>query len=167
MRENGKDRDHELHELSGQLNDLSLEELEQIKHTLDSIKQSRNEDLHYLGHSLGIDLYNCEFPTMRLGMHNANTYGMVQGGALFTFADVALGYKIMASINRETEKVFTLEMKMNYIRPAQGKKVIAKTEILHFGGKTVVAECRIEDELGQLAAQALGTFYLVRNKKEV
>ena len=151
-------------DLEEQLKELSEEELRQVEYTIQAIKQARSKEFHYFGHSLGIDLFSESCPTMRLGPHNANTYGMPQGGALFTLADVALGYKIISCLDSETEKTFTLEMKMNYIRPAQGEKVRAKPEILHFGNKTVIGQCAIEDEEGLLVAQALGTFYLSRSK---
>jgi uncharacterized protein (TIGR00369 family) len=153
--------DELLNQIHQDLGTRSLEELEQVQHVLASFDKAKAERLHYLGHFLGIELHPDEDAKMHLGMHNGNTYGVTQGGALYAFADIDIGYRIMSKLSEE-EKVFTLEMKMNYVKPGQGNMLIAKTDLLHWGRQTVVAQCRIEDESGDLVAHALGTFFVVR-----
>ena len=139
---------------------MSIEELHQVQHVLKTLRSSRAEGaLHYLGQFLGIEFESEDLVYMNLGMQNANTYGVAQGGALYTLADVAIGYKLLPRL-QENQQVFTLELKVNYIKQGRGKVVAAKPKILHFGKRTVVAECSIEDENNSLIAQALGTFII-------
>lgn len=139
---------------------LSESELRQVIHVIESMESSQ-EGLHYNGRFLGINLDDQGEMTMSLGLQNENTYGVAQGGALYTFADIAIGYHIMTKIPKDC-KVFTLEMKMNYVKPGKGNKLFAKPHINHLGKNTVVSECKILDEEGDLVAIALGTFFLKR-----
>jgi acyl-CoA thioesterase len=130
-----------------------------IAHTLASLKKAKEKTMHYIGLYMGIDLYDEGGPRLWLGPHNANTYGVAQGGVLYTFADVVIGYAIL---NRLTppQKVLTLELKMNFIRPGIGEYLTAETEFLHWGRRTVVAACHIKDSTGNIVASALGTFFI-------
>ena len=157
-------RQHLLRELAEQLQNMDCEQLQTVQHAVDALTASARGGLHYFGRFLGIDWSEDGEAFMRLGPHNANTYGVAQGGALFTLADIAIGYKILQEILSE-EKVYTLELKMNYIKKGVGNKLTAKPNILHKGRKTVAADCRIEDEAGELVAYAVGTFYLTRVRK--
>jgi uncharacterized protein (TIGR00369 family) len=87
---------------------------------------------------------------MHLGLHNKYRYGNAQGGALYTLADVTIAQSIIAQLPEGTN-ISTLELKMNYFKPGQGKYLRAKGSILHWGRKTVGGECDILDESGQLA----------------
>jgi len=60
----------------------------------------------------------------------------------------------------EEQKVYTLEMKVNFIAKGLGSKLIASPSTLSWGSRTVVSECTIEDEQGNLVAKALGTFFI-------
>lgn len=119
--------------------------------------------MHYLGRFIGIDWDERGRAFMQLGVSNENTYGVAQGGALFTLADVAIGFEILKKI-KPNEKVFTLEMKMNFIKKGTGDKLFAKTEFLHMGRTTVVAQCTIQDQDDLTVAHALGTFYIVKSQ---
>ncbi|WP_144475733.1 PaaI family thioesterase [Cytobacillus oceanisediminis] len=141
-----------------EIENLSSEERNQVFHVIKALKGSKKQ-LHYTGRLLGIGFEVNGEMSMELGMQNANTYDVAQGGALYTLADVAIGFHIMTRIPKESQ-VFTLELKMNYIRPGKGKKLYAKPSIIHLGKSTVVSECKIIDEKGQTVAIALGTFFL-------
>jgi uncharacterized protein (TIGR00369 family) len=153
-------RKQRIEEITDQLQNYTIEELEQVQHAITAMNLAQNGRLHYIGRFLGIDLDSPEAVQMQLGPHNANTYGVAQGGALYTLADIALGFSILEGSDRGNRKVYTLELKMNYIKPGAGKVLTARPQILHRGRKTVVGQCAIEDEQGDLVAQALGTFYL-------
>ena len=140
------------------LENFSSEELDQIYHVIRALKEPKKE-LHYTGRLLGIGFEENGEMSMELGMQNANTYDVAQGGALYTLADVSIGFHIMTQIPKDSE-VYTLELKMNYIRHGKGKKLYAKPTIVHLGRSTVVSECKILDEKGQAVAIALGTFFL-------
>lgn len=145
-------------DLLKEIENLSSEQRDQVFHVIKALKGSKKE-LHYTGRLLGIGFEENGDLSMELGMQNANTYDVAQGGALYTLADVAIGFHIMTMIPTHTQ-VFTLELKMNYVRPGKGKKLYAKPAIIHLGKSTVVSECKVLDEKGETVAIALGTFFL-------
>ncbi len=152
-----------------ELKGLSTDQLEEVQRVIQGykssmIKKEAGWNLHYFGRFIGVDEDEHGRDIMRLGKYNENTFGVAQGGALYTFADICLGKAIINRLN-EGEKIFTLEMKMNYIKNGLGEKLYAKPNFLHWGNTTVVAQCNIEDENETLIAHALGTFYIVKPRK--
>lgn len=164
MFKNNMEREQTIETIIHQLHRLDQSQLETICQSIQSVDPQSPSRLHLLGRLLGIvwDEEN-EKMMMHLGSFNANIYGVAQGGALYTLADVAIGFKILKRL-KESQKVFTLEMKMNFIKKGSGRKLTAQGEILHWGRKTVVGQCRIFDESEELIAQSLGTFYIEEKK---
>lgn len=145
-------------DLQKQIENLSENELYYIQHTLDAIEASRNESMHFFGCFLGMKEVENGIQ-MDLGKHNENTYGVTQGGALYTLADMAIGFYILQRLH-PNEEVYTIELKVNFIKKGTGKHLLAETDILHWGRTTVVANCSIRDEEQNIVAQGLGTFYI-------
>ena len=160
MSKNNIGRESTIETIIEQLHCLDQYQLETIHQAIQSINPQFSTRLHNLGRILGI-VWNeeSEEMIMHLGSFNANLYGVAQGGAVFTLADVATGFTILKRL-KEHQKVFTLEMKMNFLKKGTGSKLIAQSEILHWGQNTVVGQSRILDESNQLIAQSLGTFYV-------
>ncbi|WP_216827517.1 PaaI family thioesterase [Alkalihalobacterium elongatum] len=153
-----------------ELQGLSTSELEEIHRVIMAYKSPKVKgegkyNLHYFGRFIGVDQDEKGRDFIRLGKFNENYFGVAQGGALYTFADICIGKEIINNHLKEGEKVFTLELKMNFIKNGTGEKLYAKTNFLHKGKTTVVAQCNIEDENETLIAHALGTFYVVQAKK--
>ncbi|MFJ5769017.1 PaaI family thioesterase [Psychrobacillus sp. NPDC093180] len=153
--------------IQDKLKNLNDDELNQISYLLSLYQASSTEQaetkipMHFLGRFLGIEQKDDGTTEMKLGIQNENTYGVAQGGSIYTLADVAIGFQILKSLE-EGEKVFTLELKVNFIKKGQGARLIAIPSILYQGKTTVVSECDIKDDTGILIAKALGTFYIVR-----
>jgi uncharacterized protein (TIGR00369 family) len=147
-----------------QLQKLTMEQLEQVHKGIEATISSSEGGLHAFGRFLGIEWGENEQVSMLLGVHNANTYGVAQGGALYSLADIAIGYYILKRLPPE-EQVFTLEMKMNFIKKGIGNRLYAVPRILHWGRTTVVADCEIIDEEQNMVAMSLGTFYLVKKER--
>lgn len=126
---------------------------------LEAYKNMKTRPFHLLGHFLKINWLNHNSAKMILGTNNINRYGNAHGGALYTLADVVIAEDIMHRLEGKRD-VVTLEMKMNYIRKAKGEFVIGKSEILHLGNQTAVAECSIYDEENELVAKTFGTFFI-------
>lgn len=61
-----------------ELQGCTLQELEQVQHTLDSLRTTCEGQLHYLGNFLGIEQQGEDLYKMRLGLYNANTYGNIR-----------------------------------------------------------------------------------------
>ncbi len=156
-----------MNKIVNELKDLSPNELNEVHRVIQLYKKSlqhKKEEgikLHYLGMFLGIDWDETGQIFMELGPFNENTFGVAQGGALYTLADIAIGLEVLKKVKKD-EHVFTLEMKMNFIKKGAGSKLFAKTEFLHWGKTTVVAQCQIEDENKGIVAHALGTFYIAK-----
>ncbi|UOQ94885.1 PaaI family thioesterase [Halobacillus shinanisalinarum] len=136
----------------------SLEELSHVEDVLDSLQASKSSELYYFAKFLGIDWTDGR-AAMRLDLQHANTYGVAQGGTVYTLADFAMGYKVLSGVS-EDKQVYTLEMKMNYISPGKGEQLIAVPELLHVGNRTAVLTCEVKDENSNLIAHAQGTFYM-------
>ncbi len=149
-----------------QLDCLSSSELAEVNYFLSTYKksptigQSGNAPMHFFGRFAGLRQLDESQVEMRLGIQNVNTYGVAQGGSIYTLADVTIGFMIFNQLT-EGQKVFTLEMKVNFINKGVGSRLVATPSILRWGRTTVVAECTIEDDNGNLVAKALGTFYVV------
>lgn len=148
------------------LEDLSYEEMVEVDYFLSSYKKSPTSGqhghvpMHFFGRFLGLTQLANDKIAMKLGLQNENTYGVAQGGSLYTLADVAIGFMILNKLS-ESQKVFTLEMKVNFIKKGEGSQLIASPSIIRWGERTVVSECTIEDAEGDVVAKALGTFYVV------
>ncbi|MDR7076059.1 acyl-coenzyme A thioesterase PaaI-like protein [Neobacillus niacini] len=78
-----------------QMNCLNLPQLETLHKAVGALQATSYEKFHNLGKILGIVWNEQGEIQMHLGAFNANTYGVAQGGALYTLADVAVGYKIL------------------------------------------------------------------------
>lgn len=133
------------------------EELENVNNCLKIIMNSRGVDMHYLGRSLGIREEENGFK-MELGLQNENTYGVAQGGEIYTLAVVAIGYNFLQRISKG--RVFTQELKLNFVAKGKGKIYTRNRIYFIWGNRTVVGDCSIKDDHDHLVAQALGTFYI-------
>lgn len=84
-------------------------------------------------------------------------YGFVHGGVLAYLADNAMTFAGAAALGRN---VVTVEIKVNYVRPAVGAELVARAHAVS-GGKTVaVARCDIhviDQDAERLCAVAQGT----------
>jgi acyl-CoA thioesterase len=94
-----------------------------------------------------------------------NANGVLHGGVIFSAADSATGVALIGLLTRD-EKIATLEVKINYLRPVDGRDIFAEARIVHRGSQTAVGEVSIEDADGRLAAKALAT-YAVSAKSKV
>jgi uncharacterized protein (TIGR00369 family) len=152
-----------LKEICQGMSHYNLDDLQIIQHVMEALNKTKEQDFHFFGHSLGIEWKTENEVVMHLGLHNANRYGKAQGGALYTLADVTIAEPILRKLP-ENANLYTLEMKMNYMKKGEGKLLRAKANILHWGRKTVVGECSIQDETGALVAKAMGTFYIAQKE---
>lgn len=163
--EQNSEQKMEVAKLQKQLESLNPAELEQAAYLLSLLQEPKADStgsavpMHFLGRFLGMVQNRDGTTEMALGFQNENTYGVAQGGSIYTLADVAIGFSILQNLT-EGEKVFTLELKVNFIEKGQGSHLIATPLILRQGRSTVVSECSIHDVSGKLVAKALGTFYI-------
>jgi len=83
-------------------------------------------------------------------------HGFVHGGVVSYLADNCLTYAGGSVLGNSV----TSEYKINYVRPAIGDKLIARSTVLSAGKRQAVCECRVyavDKEAETLAAVAQGT----------
>lgn len=100
---------------------------------------------------------------LALGEAHRQQHGFAHGGVLAYLADNALTYAAGSVFG----DALTLEMKINYTRPARGTRLIARAQVAHVGKRQAVARCEVYDvsEAGeQLCALAMGTISRVETK---
>ena len=85
-------------------------------------------------------------------------HGFVHGGVLSYLADNALTFAGGAALGGGG--VVTNEMKINYLRPAVGDRLIARAEAIYAGRSQAVCRCdvyAVKDGVESLCAAAQGT----------
>ncbi|MGL4766875.1 MAG: PaaI family thioesterase [Formosimonas sp.] len=91
--------------------------------------------------------------------------GFVHGGVLSYAADNALTFAGGSALG---PAVVTSEFKINYLRPAQGEKLIARATVIHAGKTQAVCQCHIfssANDQETLCAVAQGTIALLAQAK--
>lgn len=77
-----------------------------------------------------------------------NAGNTVQGGAIFTLADLAFA----VAANCEGTHTVTQNASVNFLRPGTGVELIATATKIHAGKKTCHYAVRVENEQGKLIA---------------
>ncbi|UCD82367.1 MAG: PaaI family thioesterase [Desulfobacterales bacterium] len=118
---------------------------------------------------LGLELLEIRkgWATLRIPIDEklTNAIGLVHGGAIFSVADSAVGTALVGMINRN-ENISTLEMKINYMKPAKGGELIAEAKIIHKGNQTAVGDVEVRDEEQNLIAKGLATYAIFKRDRE-
>ena len=91
-----------------------------------------------------------------------NSMGLLQGGILGVLADVAGGVSLYSVLPDPVKVVIpTIEFKLNFLRPAGGKVVIARGRVAHHGRRIAVCQVDLSTEAETLLATGLFT-YMIR-----
>jgi uncharacterized protein (TIGR00369 family) len=85
-----------------------------------------------------------------------NSNRVVHGGATATLVDAALGIAITRKLGGGP--ISTVEMKLNYLRPAREGKLIARSRFVKTGRTIVVGTVDVVDEAGASVAFGLLTY---------
>ena len=98
----------------------------------------------------------------RVGPEHRNPPGVCHGGAIFTFADDAMGAAIHALCPPGTVPT-SAQVSINYARSTQpGDLLRAEAKVLSRGQTTAVLEVRVEDTEGRLVALVSGSYLFVQ-----
>lgn len=89
-----------------------------------------------------------------------NNTGVLHGGVTAAIADEAAWHALIHH-HREERPMTTTELKVNYLRPIAGKKVIARAYILRAGKTLGVTRVDLFDAQRRLAGVALVTYMLL------
>ena len=93
-----------------------------------------------------------------------NPFGTVHGGILCDLADLTMGMAFFTTLN-EGEGLATIELKINYFRPAREGKLSAEAKVLHRGRSTGFVECTVTDEAGKIVVKASSTCMVVKDER--
>lgn len=99
---------------------------------------------------LGEDYAVCSLP-IHEGLLNAN--GGVQGGAIFTLADLAFA----ALVNNLHMPTVAQQVSINYLNAPKGSKLFARAELKKDGRSASVVNVSVTDDTGRDIAQYVGT----------
>jgi acyl-CoA thioesterase len=95
-----------------------------------------------------------------------NLRNIAQGGVVASLIDVAMSTAASAG-NYDTRKraMATLELKVNYLAGATGKRLKAVADVISAGSRTAVVRCEVFTDTGEACAVGLGTFMTRRVHK--
>ncbi len=83
-----------------------------------------------------------------------NSHGSVHGGAIATLVDVAMG----AAVATDGSRPVTIEMKVTYLEPASGGRLVAAARVRRRGSRITIVEADVTDDGGEAVAHAIATF---------
>lgn len=92
-----------------------------------------------------------------LGEDHLNPQGIVHGGVIAGLIDSVSGISLRTVRGRDVGHV-TVQMQVNYLRPAKPGHLYGTGRVLHDGGRMGVAEAEVHDVDGALVARGTATF---------
>ncbi|MFN3236393.1 MAG: PaaI family thioesterase [Pseudomonadales bacterium] len=95
-----------------------------------------------------------------LNEHHMNPHGIAHGGVVFSLVDTGMGAAVSSTL-AAGEICSTIEIKINYMRPAVAGTLMCHTELVSKGKRTAVVESRVVDEKDKEICRALGTFMII------
>ena len=89
-----------------------------------------------------------------------NHFGVIQGGFLAAMLDDTLGPAVVTLLEPR-DAVSTIEIKVNYLRPARAGRLIGEGRVVHKGRSIAFVEGTLSTEEGTLVATATGTWRIM------
>jgi len=115
------------------------------------------------------DLVGLEFLSVKDGTSHCmltieekhlNPNKVAHGAVAYTLADTGMGAALYSALEKGTIKsMATVEIKINYFKPAISGELHCKTKVIHCGRKLANLESEIW-EADKLIARANGTFFI-------
>lgn len=100
---------------------------------------------------------NASICSMTVQCIHKNAGNAVQGGAIFTLGDFAFA----VAANSGEKKAVSLNNQINFMKKAQGEKLIARAHLISDTHKICFYHIDIEDELGtKVASMSVTGYYL-------
>lgn len=85
-----------------------------------------------------------------------NGLGTLHGGVTATLVDVSIGLAVIGQLGGQPAT--TVELKVNYLRPATNGKVVARARIVKLGKTLVTGTAEVKDPHGHLIAIGSATY---------
>ena len=113
---------------------------------------------------LGIEVLKNEIGYCQLSLKIKDTFlnvhQTVHGGVIYSLADVCMGVTTYSTL-KTGEEAATIEIKINYLKPAYTKLLICDAKVVQKGKNIAVLEAEIKYD-NVLVAKALGTFSIFK-----
>ena len=87
-----------------------------------------------------------------------NVYGTAHGGLCAALVDCAVGTALIGDLAQVTRPSPTVEMKVNYLAPVTGGKLVAEGRLVHRGRTLAVGTAEVRDAEGTLVAVGTATY---------
>jgi uncharacterized protein (TIGR00369 family) len=117
-----------------------------------------------LAETLGMTIEHFETGVARVSMMATaalhNPVGTVHGGVYCDLADMAMGIAFFSALG-EDEAMTTIELKINYLRPASSGLMRAEARVVSKGKTTGLVECDVRDAQNRLLARASSTCFVL------
>jgi acyl-CoA thioesterase len=94
---------------------------------------------------------------MRFRKELTHALGMMHGGAIASLADSAVAMALITLVD-PSDRITTIEFKVNFVAPVEEGKLTAQAKILHRGVKTAVGDVEVLNEKGDLVAKVIATY---------
>ncbi len=95
--------------------------------------------------------------------HHTQHLGIVHGGAIATLADHCGWYAVISELDKGFTSV-TIELKINYLKPAKGEILMAEAKVVNRSRRTAFATIEIFAK-DTLVAFATGTYSIIDERK--
>jgi len=97
------------------------------------------------------------------GPKHYNPMGTVHGGIFCDIADAAMGMAFASTLEPD-QSFTTLELKINFLRPAWNAHLVAEGRVVQRGKTVGLVECEVVDDKGRLMARASSTCLVLSGK---
>jgi acyl-CoA thioesterase len=112
---------------------------------------------------LGLEIEKLEqgvcFSRLRIKDTLLNKHSVVHGGVIYSMADISMGVAVYSTLKNK-EETSTVEIKINYLKPAKTSVLTCEARIVKKGKNIGVLEAEVRSGESDLIAKALGTFML-------
>ncbi len=89
-----------------------------------------------------------------------NKRKIIHGGVIYSMADISMGVAVYSTLKKE-EETATVEIKINYLKPANKKVLDCEAIVIQRGKQIAVIEADVKSE-GIIIAKAIGTFSIIK-----
>lgn len=101
---------------------------------------------------------------VELARKHLQPFGVVHGGVFASVIDAAAFWALYYDIEDERAGVTTVELKLNYLAPAAGGRLLARGRQLKLGRTLGYAEAEVTDAEGRLLAHGTSTVIILPGK---